>query len=117
MKKLLILTLSMAFLFGFTNRKESKQQWFKGNTHCHSNVTDGDSTPHKVVQAYHDHGYNFLMLTDHNFLVPHDTIRKPKNLRNDFIMIPGEEVTDKKSVHTTAFNISEYAPAFSYIFR
>lgn len=112
MKKLLILTISVVFLFGFTSKKESKQQWFKGNTHCHSTVTDGDSAPFKVVKAYHDHGYNFLMLTDHNFLVPHDTIKKPQNLRSDFIMIPGEEVTDKKSIHTTAFNISEYVPFY-----
>lgn len=112
MKKLLFLFISVFLLFGFTGKKEGKQNWYKGNTHCHSTITDGDSAPFKVVKAYHDHGYNFLLLTDHNFLVPHDTIKKPENLRKDFIMIPGEELTDKKSVHTTAFNISEYVPFY-----
>lgn len=113
MKNALWLFLSVLVLFGFKSPKESKTKWFKGNTHCHSIVSDGDSAPFKVVKAYHDHGYNFLLLTDHNFLVDHDTILKPENLRKDFIMIPGEEITDKKSVHTTAFNISEYVPFYN----
>jgi len=110
MKSIVVLLLFATLLLGFKSSKEAKTNWYKGNTHCHSTISDGDSAPFKVVKAYHDHGYNFLLLTDHNFLVDHDTIRKPQNLRDDFIMIPGEEVTDQKSVHSTAFNISEYVP-------
>jgi hypothetical protein len=113
MKKLLFLILLTISVVAFSGNKKSKQQWYKGNTHCHSTISDGDSAPFKVVKAYHDQGYNFLLLTDHNFLVDQDTIQKPQNLRTDFLMIPGEEVTDKKSVHTTAFNISKYVPFYN----
>ncbi len=110
MKKL----MSFMFLFTLLNacqtNEETGYHWYKGNTHCHSTISDGDSAPFKVVKSYHDHGYNFLLLTDHNFLVDIDTIKLPEGLRKDFLMIPGEEVTDQKSVHTTAFNISEYVP-------
>ncbi len=101
--------LSLALLCGFKKGKE-ETKWYKGNTHSHSTISDGDNPPFKVIKEYHDHGYNFLLLTDHNFLVDPDTIKKPSPLRKDFILIPGEEITDQKAVHTTAFNISEYVP-------
>src|SRR4029450_2752195 len=43
-------------------------RWFKGNTHTHTLNSDGDSTPDDVVRWYREHGYDFLALTDHNFL-------------------------------------------------
>jgi len=109
--KIFVSVLLTVFVFAGLSKKEKQDyQWFKGNTHCHSTVSDGDNPPHKVVKAYHDQGYNFMLLTDHNILVDMDTVLKPENMRKDFIIIPGEEVTDQKSVHTTAFNISGYVP-------
>lgn len=110
MKKFMLFFFLIAGFFACDNNEETGYNWYKGNTHCHSNISDGNSAPYKVVKAYHDQGYNFLLLTDHNFLVDKDTIKMPDDLRDDFLMIPGEEVTDQKSVHTTAFNISEYVP-------
>ena len=45
-------------------------RWFKGNTHTHTVNSDGDSTPDEVVRWYREHGYNFLVLSDHNYLTP-----------------------------------------------
>ena len=45
-----------------------KLNWYKGNTHTHTLNSDGDSTPEDVVRWYREHEYNFLVLTDHNFL-------------------------------------------------
>ena len=42
--------------------------WYKGNTHTHTLNSDGDSTPDDVVRWYREHGYRFLVLSDHNFL-------------------------------------------------
>ena len=107
MKNLIIAILLFTILVSFKPGNK-KTYWFKGNTHSHSVISDGDNPPYKVVRAYHDKGYNFLLLTDHNFLVNMDTVKMPEMLRKDFIIIPGEEVTDRKSVHTTAFNIKKY---------
>ena len=42
--------------------------WYKGNLHTHTINSDGDSTPDAVTRWYKEHRYNFLVLTDHNFL-------------------------------------------------
>jgi hypothetical protein len=110
MKRFIVIFILIAGLFAFKNDKTDQYHWYKGNTHSHSVVSDGDNPPFKVVKSYHDKGYNFLLLTDHNFLVNIDTVKMPENMRKDFILIPGEEVTDQKSVHTTAFNIKKYVP-------
>lgn len=110
MKKFVLFFFLFAGFYACENNEDSGYQWYKGNTHCHSTISDGGSAPNKVVKAYHDRGYNFLLITDHNFLGDIDTIKMPLPLREDFLMIPGEEVTDQKAVHTTAFNISRYVP-------
>ena len=43
-------------------------QFFKGNLHTHTLNSDGDSTPDDVVRWYREHNYNFVTITDHNYL-------------------------------------------------
>lgn len=45
------------------------QYWYKGQTHCHSNNSDGsdNQSPREVVEAYKNKGYQFVCLTDHSF--------------------------------------------------
>jgi hypothetical protein len=40
--------------------------WWKGNTHTHTWWSDGDRPPESVSAWYREHGYNFLVLSDHN---------------------------------------------------
>lgn len=42
--------------------------WFKGNTHMHSQWSDGQAMPEIAVKWYRDHGYDFICLTDHNLM-------------------------------------------------
>ncbi len=53
--------------------------WYKGNTHTHTWWSDGDSPPETVVKWYKDHGYQFLMLSDHNKLAEGEKWYKPSN--------------------------------------
>ena len=76
--------------------------WLKGNTHTHTSESDGDSTPAEVVAWYADHGYDFLVITDH------DKVTRVSSDR--LVLIPGEEVTDrlpKKPLHVNAIGIEE----------
>lgn len=76
--KTLVVFISILALFQFTVATGGKSQqttaptqtlrWYKGNTHTHTLNSDGDSTPDEVVRWYREHGYHFLVLTDHNFL-------------------------------------------------
>lgn len=61
------LTLLAAFA-GAASAGAAELRWFKGNTHTHSWWSDGDSPPETVVRWYKDHGYHFLVLSDHNIL-------------------------------------------------
>ena len=69
-------------------------RWFKGNTHTHTLNSDGDSTPDAVVRWYREHGYQFLVLTDHNFLTAVDALNALHGADQKFLVIRGEEVTD-----------------------
>jgi hypothetical protein len=81
-------------------------RWWKGNTHTHTTMSDGDSPPEVVVQWYKQHGYNFLVLSDHNVF----TDPKKYAALNDsgFLLISGEELTtraEQKPVHINGLNI------------
>jgi hypothetical protein len=40
--------------------------WYKGNLHTHSLWSDGDDFPEHIAAWYHDRGYHFLGISDHN---------------------------------------------------
>ena len=74
-------------------------KWFKGNTHTHTLNSDGDSPPGEVAQWYRDHDYDFLVLSDHNYLTKIDELqhqlddRRERHEYKPFLLIPGEEVS------------------------
>ena len=88
----------------------SEQTWYRGNIHTHTTESDGDAEPDVVAAWYRDHGYDFLVLSDHNHL----TLLDYGNGRDGSLgplMIPGEEVTlnindNKTPVHLNALGIS-----------
>lgn len=80
-------------------------RWFKGNTHTHTINSDGDSSPDDVVKWYKEHGYQFVVLTDHNVLTSVEGLNALYGLDEKFVVIRGEEVTDrfdKKPIHINA---------------
>jgi hypothetical protein len=90
-----------------------RAQWFKGNTHTHTLNSDGDSTPEDVVRWYREHGYAFLMLSDHNVLTPVDALNAAFGIDERFLVIKGEEVTERvtgKSVHVNALDPNALIP-------
>lgn len=83
-------------------------RWYKGNTHTHTLNSDGDSTPDEVVRWYREHNYQFLVLTDHNFLTSVDAINALHGANGKFLVIAGEEVSDllaKKQIHVNGLGI------------
>ena len=46
-------------------RYDTSGQWFKGNTHVHTTISDGGTTPEKLAGMYAAAGYDFLCRTDH----------------------------------------------------
>ena len=82
-------------------------RWFKGNTHTHTLESDGDSPPECVARWYKEHGYNFLVLSDHDVLT--DPARLAHLADSTFILIVGEEVSasfERVPVHVNALSIA-----------
>src|SRR4029450_6093242 len=92
----------------------AKLRWFKGNTHTHTLNSDGDSTPDEVVRWYREHGYQFLVLTDHNYLTSVDGLNALHGATDKFLVVRGEEVTstvNTKAVHVNGLNLSSLVAA------
>lgn len=88
--------------------QQPRLRWYKGNTHTHTLNSDGDSTPDDVVRWYRENAYNFLVLTDHNFLTGVDGLNALHGADEKFIVIKGEEVTDAfgdKPIHVNGLNV------------
>ncbi len=84
-------------------------RWYKGNTHTHTLNSDGDSHPDDVVKWYRSHGYQFVALTDHNVITSVDGLNALHGLDNRFLVIRGEEVTDRfesRPLHINGLNVS-----------
>jgi hypothetical protein len=85
-------------------------RWYKGNTHTHTLNSDGDSTPDDVAKWYREHGYRFLVLSDHNVLTNVDGLNTVHGASEQFLLIKGEEVSDRfgdKPIHVNGLDVSE----------
>ncbi len=92
-----------------TTAQPSPMRWYKGNTHTHTKNSDGDSPPAEVVKWYADHKYNFLFMTDHEFLTPIAPLNEQFGKPGEFVVMQGQEVTDsfeKKPHHLNGLGIS-----------
>jgi hypothetical protein len=81
-------------------------RWYKGSTHTHTTNSDGDSPPEYVARWYKEHGYDFLVLTDHNVFTDPATLAALVD--SAFLLVPGEELTssfEKHPVHVNGLNI------------
>jgi hypothetical protein len=86
-----------------------RPRWYKGNTHTHTLNSDGDSTPDDVVRWYREHGYNFLVLSDHNYLTAVDNLNALHGADEKFLVVKGEEVTDTfkgASIHVNGLDVA-----------
>lgn len=84
----------------------------RGNIHTHTTRSDGRQSPEEVAAWYRDHGYQFLVLSDHDVLVDPSEVHDVE--RPGFILIPGEEITSTapdKQVHVLGLCIGHVIPS------
>lgn len=98
-------------LINSAHAESGQTQWYRGNTHTHTVICGhADSPPDLVAAWYHDRDYNFLILSEHNHFIDPALVNLPKPTREDFILIPGVELTGKRTIHTTAMNVTSVPP-------
>ncbi len=79
--------------------------WYRGELHCHSHHSDGDSPPTDLIAEAQKLGLDFLAITDHNNISQLAVLAKqnPSNL----VLIPGFEVTTYKG-HWNVWGATEW---------
>lgn len=64
-------------------------QWYKGNLHSHTTLSDGNLSPVEAKELYKKLGYQFISFTDHDLYYDHR-----KELDDEqFITLPGMELS------------------------
>jgi len=90
----------------------STKRWLKGNLHTHTTNSDGDESPEHVAEWYHENGYDWLCLSDHNHL----TILEGTDAEQAKwpLLVRGEEVTSRNTdgpVHVNGYGVNELVEA------
>lgn len=66
---------------------DTSGNWYKGNLHSHTNLTDAVLTPEIDCKSYRMKGYSFLCISDHDLY----TDFRSEYSTEDFIVLPGIE--------------------------
>ncbi|HUU29095.1 MAG TPA: CehA/McbA family metallohydrolase [archaeon] len=115
MRKLWTLFLVVLFLWPVT---PGYSKWYKGNTHTHTVNSDGDSSPDAVARWYKEQRYNFVVITDHDFVTSVQGLNAVFAAEDKFLVLSGEEVSGKLEdktgrslpVHLNAINLEKTIP-------
>lgn len=70
---------------------DSSKNFYKGNMHCHSSLSDGYFSPHELKKLYRGLGYSFLAITDHEHFNNNSYLDD-----EDFITLTGAEFAIKQ---------------------
>jgi hypothetical protein len=73
----------------------------KGGLHVHTTCSDGELTIPEVIDIYSQLGFDFIALTDHDYLMRPGCYRDVDRLNTDLIIFKGVELTifEKGYVH------------------
>jgi hypothetical protein len=73
----------------------TKGHEYKGQLHAHTTNSDGTDTPYALVTAYETAGYDFVAITDHNYLTPDPGV-------NGILHVSGVEETAESDHHVVS---------------
>jgi hypothetical protein len=72
-------------------------RWYRGNTHAHTLNSDGDTPAAEVVRWYRTHGYQFLFVTDHEYVTDVAPLNQLFATPGRFLTLSAQEVTQRTS--------------------
>ncbi|NPV66891.1 MAG: PHP domain-containing protein [Anaerolineae bacterium] len=88
-----------------TRLRQRLDGWYRGELHCHTLHSDGDSPPEALIAQAQGLGLDFLAITDHN-AISH-LVALAKLGPQDITIIPGCEVTTYKG-HWNVWGVDEW---------
>jgi PKD repeat protein len=96
---------ALVLVLGLTWSATAQARWYKGNTHCHTEVSPDSGSPQEQLFAwYKSHDYDFVIPTEHNRYHTREHLasleawdealgRVAPLVDEGFLLIPGEELT------------------------
>ncbi|MCC6444581.1 MAG: CehA/McbA family metallohydrolase [Armatimonadetes bacterium] len=78
--------------------------WYKGNLHTHTTLSDGELSPEATIQEYEQKGYDFLALSDHDLRTPAERYRE----KTGMVLLGATEVSG--GAHILCVAIAEDPP-------
>jgi len=106
-----IVVLVLLFVYaGHSQTLPAAEKWYKGNTHTHTLNTDGRDVPYEVAKWYRERGYNFVVVTDHEYITPVAPLNDLLGRTGNFLLISGQEVTDRseeKPIHSNGLGLTK----------
>jgi hypothetical protein len=96
---------------GLAQQSDEVFHWYKGNTHTHTLNSDGDCAPDDVVRWYREHGYHFLVITDHDYFTDVDGLNAVIGAEGQFLVIKGIEASygiDSKGRRCASYKSSQF---------
>jgi hypothetical protein len=93
MYRTLVLWLVLAATPVFGAEVSPPLNWYRGNTHTHTNNSDGNASADSVVRWYKEHGYQFVFITDHEFITDVSGLNAVFAAEERFVVLPGQEIT------------------------
>ena len=92
-------------------------RWYRGNTHTHTSASDGNAPGIDVARWYKTHGYDFVVITDHELVTDVDPLNAQLAEPGKFLVVRGQEITQKvvdslaqdgrRQAHVVAIGISQ----------
>lgn len=108
--------LLLAVLGASAQAQAPAQRWYRGNTHTHTLNSDGDTPASEVARWYRTHGYQFLFVTDHEYVTDVAPLNQLFGGPGRFLAISAQEVTQRtaddshpdkfRQAHVNALGIS-----------
>jgi hypothetical protein len=75
---------------------QTVEHWYRCNTHTHTAsfpTSDANASPEFAVRWYQRHGYQCVVITDHEHLTPVDFLNEQFGGNGEFLVIAGQEIT------------------------
>ena len=69
-----------------------ERRWLRGDTHLHTNVSDGINTPAELIEKCRAKGLDWIIITDHN----KNAVGSSSFYDGGLLVIPGEEYTGSR---------------------
>jgi hypothetical protein len=91
----LALALALPLAAASLHAQPATPRWYRGNTHVHTTASDGNASPEDVARWYRDHGYDFLVVTDHETITDVAPLNALPGGTRPFLAIAGQEITQQ----------------------